>query len=63
MADAAQSSKERVRKFVIFFTFFLIIFTAAVQIFLVQREIGLFCKEVILVLNIRWIENLYMMLL
>jgi len=40
MADAAQSSKERVRKFVIFFTFFLVIFTAAVQVFLVQREIG-----------------------
>ena len=58
MADAAQSSKERVRKFVIFFTFFLIIFTAAVQVFLVQREIGLFCTEVILVMNIRWIGNL-----
>ena len=43
MVDEGQSRKTIVgQKVVVFFTFFLIIFTTAVQIFLIQAEIGAF---------------------
>ena len=40
MVDEAHSTKTNSQKFVVLFTFFLVIFTTSVQVFLVQREIG-----------------------
>ena len=43
MADEGQQMKTIVgHNIVVFFTFFLIIFTTAVQIFLIQAEIGMY---------------------
>ena len=43
MADEGQQRKTIVgHNIVVFFTFFLIIFTTAVQIFLIQAEIGMY---------------------